>query len=217
MGVSHICQSMKNMQYKNIIFDLGGVIVDIDPARSYTAVANLAHQPLPMEEFVSVHEKIFLDYEKGLISSEAFREGIRKALDCKACDEDIDVAWNSMLLHVPLERLQLLEKLKDRYQLFVLSNTNEIHVPAFNKIVERVSGKADIAHFFHKVHYSHLMRMRKPEPKIYQTVLEINQLHPEETLFVDDRHENILAAQGVGMHTFHVTVTQGILEYFATL
>lgn len=205
------------MRYKNIIFDLGGVIVDIDPVRSYTAITSLAPQPLPLEEFLLDHEQIFLDYEKGIISSDAFREGLRKALDCTIADEDIDTAWNSMLLRVPLERLQLLEKLKDRYQLFVLSNTNEIHVPAFNKIVERVSGKNDIAHFFHKVHYSHLMQTRKPEPKIYQTVLEINQLNPEETLFVDDRHENILAAQGVGMHTFHVTVTQGILEYFATL
>lgn len=214
MGVPHICQSMKNMEYKNIIFDLGGVIVDIDPVKSYTAIANLASRPLPMEEFLLVHEQIFLDYEKGIIDSEAFRKGLRKALDCTASDEDIDTAWNSMLLHVPLERLQLLEKLKTRYQLFVLSNTNEIHVPAFNKIVETVSGKTDIAHFFHNVHYSHLMQMRKPEPQIYQAVLEINCLHPEETLFVDDRPENIQTAQRVGLQTFHVTETQGILEYF---
>jgi putative hydrolase of the HAD superfamily len=217
MEVFHICQSMETMQHKNIIFDLGGVIVDIDPPRSYSAIANLAQQPLTLEEFLLAHEQLFLDYEKGLISSDDFRNGIRKALDSTVTDADIDIAWNSMLLHVPLERLQLLEKLKDRYQLFVLSNTNEIHVPAFNKIVEKISGQHDIAYFFHNVHYSHLMQMRKPEPQIYQTVLELNRLTPHETLFVDDRHENILAAQEVGMHTFHVTESRGIQEYFAHL
>jgi putative hydrolase of the HAD superfamily len=217
MEVFHICQPMEDIQYKNIIFDLGGVIVDIDPPLSYSAIANLAQQPLTLEEFLLAHEQLFLDYEKGMISSHDFRNGIRKALNSTAADADIDIAWNSMLLHVPLERLQLLEKLKDRYQLFVLSNTNEIHVPAFNKIVEKISGQHDIAHFFHNVHYSHLMQMRKPEPQIYQAVLELNRLIPQETLFVDDRYENILAAQEAGMHTFHVTENRDIQEYFAHL
>ena len=217
MALFHICHSMQDIQFKNIIFDLGGVIVDIDPALSFSAIARLAPQPLSLEEFMVAHEKIFLDYEKGITTSKDFREGIRKALRCSTCDEDIDLAWNSMLLHVPLERLQLLEKLKERYRLFVLSNTNDIHVPAFNKIVEKICGKIDIAHFFHNVHYSHQMQMRKPEPEIYQAVLKINNLAPQDTLFVDDRLENIQAAQALGMHTFHVTENRGILDYFAHL
>ena len=208
---------MKKTSYKNIIFDLGGVIVDIDQERAYTSIANLGRQPLSREEFLSVHESIFLEFEKGLISSHDFRNGIRKALNNTIADEVIDTAWNSMLVDVPLERLQLLEKLKNRYQLFVLSNTNEIHVPAFNKMVETVSGKDDIAHFFHNVHFSHHLKMRKPEPEIYEAVVEINDLNPDETLFVDDRHENIMAAEGVGLQTFHVTQNQDILAYFSNI
>lgn len=209
--------SMKKLPYKNIVFDLGGVILDIDPEKAYTAIANLAHQPLSIDEFLLAHENIFLDYEKGLISSGTFRERLKKALNAEVKDEDIDAAWNSMLLHIPLERLLLLEKLKGQYQLFILSNTNEIHVPAFNKLVEAACGKADIAHFFQNVHYSHLMKMRKPEPEIYQAVLDLNQLLPEETLFIDDREDNILAAQSVGIQTFHVTEKQGILEFFSAI
>ncbi len=206
---------MGKMNYQNIIFDLGGVVVDIDPEASFSAIANLGRHPLGMNEFLSTHEKIFLDYEKGLVDSREFRNQIREALQHGISDEEIDAAWNSMLVDVPLARLQLLEKLKKQYRLFVLSNTNEMHVPAFNKIVEKVSGKADIAHFFDNVHYSHLMQMRKPEPEIYEAVVAMNGLEPEETLFVDDRHDNILAARAVGLQTFHVTPSRDILAYFA--
>jgi len=206
---------MGTMNYQNIIFDLGGVIVDIDPEASFSAIANLGRHPLEMNEFLSTHEKIFLDYEKGLIDSRRFRDQIREALQQGISDEEIDAAWNSMLLDVPLARLQLLEKLKKQFRLFVLSNTNEIHVPAFNKIVEKVSGKANIAHFFDNVHYSHLMQMRKPEPEIYEAVVAMNGLEPGDTLFVDDRRDNILAARAVGLQTFHVTQSRDILAYFA--
>lgn len=201
----------------NIIFDLGGVIIDIDPQRAYQALAAFYKgKQSSREQLLSENVQLFLDYEKGFIEDEAFRDGIRKLTDNATLnDEEIDAAWNSMLLHIPVERLQLLEKLKKQYKIFVLSNTNAIHVSAFNKIIERNSGKADINQFFDKVYYSHQLKLRKPEPQIYQHVIDDHNLSVGATLFVDDRLENIEAAAAVGLQTFHVQLDKSIVEFFA--
>ncbi len=206
---------MKLNGIKNIIFDLGGVIIDIDPAQSYSALAELVNRTSTSENQSMEEHEIFLRYEKGLISSEEFRSEIRKLGSREITDEAIDLGWNKMLLDIPIKRIKLLEKLKQDYRLFVLSNTNEIHVTAFNKIVTQVSGQTDLADFFHNVHYSHLMLKRKPEQEIFYEVLQINNLKAEETLFVDDRADNVEAARQVGMKTFHVTPEQDILGYFS--
>ncbi|WPP51276.1 HAD family hydrolase [Catalinimonas niigatensis] len=201
---------------ENIIFDLGGVIIDIDPQRAFKALAALYQGKQSSEQLLSENVQLFLDYEKGFISDTEFREGIRKLTDNPSIkDEEIDAAWNSMLLHIPVERLQTLEKLKSQYKIFVLSNTNAIHVSAFNKIIEQNSGKADINHFFDKVYYSHELKLRKPEPEIYQHVIDDHNLNVGSTLFVDDRLENIEAAAAVGLQTFHVQLDQGIVDFFA--
>lgn len=198
---------------KHIIFDLGGVIIDIDPQRSYQALQAFATDR--EAKVLSEHVDLFLDYEKGIISSTEFRQGIRQLTqNTTLTDGQIDEAWNQMLLHIPEERIAVLKKLKDRFSLYVLSNTNDIHVPAFNAIVEKVCGEAGIHCFFDKVYFSHDMKMRKPEPDIYRHVLEENKLKPEETLFIDDRYENIEAAAALGIQTYHVNEAQDIIALF---
>lgn len=207
---------MINEGIRNIIFDLGGVIIDIDTGLSFRELSSFYSGEQSGEALLSENVELFLNYEKGLISSADFRTGIRRLTENpELSDQQIDDAWNRMLLHIPEERLGVLEKIRPQYQLFVLSNTNAIHVPAFNQIVEKVSGKSDIGHFFDKVYFSHEMQKRKPEPEIYQQVMDENQLPPEETLFIDDRRENIEAAASLGMHVFHVTPEQGIVDFFA--
>jgi glucose-1-phosphatase len=206
--------ALQNIQ--NIIFDLGGVIIDIDPQRSFKALAAFYQGKKNSEQLLSENVQLFLDYEKGFISDEEFREGIRKLADNPTIkDEEIDQAWNSMLLYIPIERLQILEKLRSQYKTFVLSNTNAIHVTAFNKLIEQNSGKADINHFFDKVYYSHELKLRKPEPEIYQHVIDEHKLNVGATLFVDDRLENIEAAASIGLQTFHVQLDRSIVEFFA--
>ncbi|MEM8964782.1 MAG: HAD family phosphatase [Bacteroidota bacterium] len=202
---------------RNIIFDLGGVIIDLDVQATFAGFAsvnrNLDASKLSLDEV-----GLLLDYEKGLISSEAFRAGIHEVLENPSLtDEKIDKVWNSMLLSIPEERLALIQRLAQNYRLFVLSNTNEIHVTAFNQIVEQVSGQPTIDAFFEKVYFSHEVKMRKPEQQIYEHVLEDSQLKPEETLFLDDKQENLLAAQKVGIDTIQVTPRQDILSIFANL
>ncbi|MEQ9440538.1 MAG: HAD family phosphatase [Cyclobacteriaceae bacterium] len=200
---------------RNIIFDLGGVIIDLNTAATFQQFQksnkNPANQNLFQEDV-----SLFLDYEKGLISSAEFREGIRAlSLNTTLTDSEIDDAWNKMLLQIPLARLELVERLRKDHRLFVLSNTNEIHVSAFNQIVQKTSGKPSLDHFFEKIYYSHLIKLRKPEREIYEYVVSDGGLIPKETLFVDDREENILAAQELGLQTFHVTPDQDILAFFA--
>ena len=212
-----IFEAMAIQDVQSIIFDLGGVIIDIDTKRSFQRLSSFYAGDKPEESLLSEHVDLFLNFEKGLISVAEFREGIRQLTEnADLSDTLIDEAWNEMLLQIPKERFQVLERIRDQYQLFVLSNTNAIHVPAFNKIVEQTSGKADIAHFFDKVYFSHEMQKRKPEPAIYQQVLYENQLLPEKTLFIDDRLENIAAASSLGMQVFHVTPDLDIVEFFAS-
>lgn len=207
--------NLENIQ--NIIFDLGGVIIDIDPQRSFKAIAGFNHQKND-GQLLNLEVQLFLDYEKGLISDQEFREGIRALTENhKIKDEEIDEAWNLMLLHIPQERLQILQKLRNTYKTFVLSNTNAIHVKAFNQIILKSSGKEDLKHFFDKVYYSHELNLRKPEPEIYQHVIDDMQLNAGATLFIDDRLENIEAASASGLQTFHVQPGQGIIEFFSDL
>lgn len=208
---------MKLKNIRNIIFDLGGVIIDLDTSASFQELQNLNKNPANTSLFQE-DVSLFLDYEKGLISSQDFRAGIRDLThNPDLPDDEIDQAWNKMLLNIPLDRLELLSKLCRHQRLYVLSNTNEIHVTAFNKIVQAVSGKPSLDHFFDKVYYSHLLNLRKPEREIYEYVISDSELVPDESLFIDDREENILAAREVGLNTLHVTKGRGVVSYFSDL
>ena len=201
---------------KNIIFDLGGVIIDINPAASFTAMQALAAKSVFVLDQFSEHAEVFLDYEKGLIDDDQFREGIRALTQRPDLPASvIDEAWCRMLLHVPEPRLHLLAALHQRYRTFVLSNTNSIHVTAFNQLVATVSQHDTIEPFFEKVYYSHELNMRKPDAEIYQYVLSDSTLLPRETLFLDDRVENLAAAGAFGIRTQQVTPEQGITNLFS--
>lgn len=201
---------------KNIVFDLGGVVIDIDPSASFSAMQTLAADSISVMDQFSEHTEVFLDYEKGLIDDEAFREGIRQLTQRSDLDDRaIDDAWCRMLLKVPLERLQLLARLRKRFRTLVLSNTNAIHVEAFNRIIASVSGQPTIDYFFEKVYYSYKLKLRKPEAEIYQHVLSDSSVVPNETLFLDDREENLVAAKELGIITQLVTAERGIIEIFS--
>ena len=205
---------MLEAHINNLIFDLGGVIIDINPAASFEAMQAMANDSALGS--VSEHHEVFLQYEKGLIDDERFRYGVRTIIQQPDTPlHHIDEAWCRMLIEVPLPRLQLLLRLKERYRTFVLSNTNQIHVEAFNKMIEAVSGQKNINHYFEKVYYSHELNMRKPDAEIYQHVLEDSNLLPHETLFLDDREENLKAAAALGIATRQVTPDYSIIDIFA--
>jgi glucose-1-phosphatase len=199
--------------FKNIIFDLGGVIINLSVPDTFAAFAQASGKPL---DEVSKHasHQAFLDYEKGLLSDQQFREEVKNVLNWKADEEVFDHCWNAMLLDIPIERLQLLERLKKEYRIFLLSNTNEIHLKKFNHILNTTSGKESMDHYFHKAYYSHRMKMRKPDAEIFEFVLKENQLNPEETLFLDDNVSNLEGAAQTGIQTFHVKTPDLIFSLF---
>lgn len=201
---------------KNIVFDLGGVVIDINPAASFSAMQALAASSVSVVDQFSEHTDVFLDYEKGLIDDEQFRAGIRELTQQPdTLASTIDDAWCQMLLEIPRSRMQLLAQLRKQYRTFVLSNTNSIHVVAFNKMVATITDHATIEPFFEKVYYSHELKMRKPEAEIYQYVLTDSNLLPHETLFLDDREENLVAAEALGILTRQVTPEHSIIDIFS--
>src|SRR6185437_3496845 len=119
-------------------------------------------------------------------------------------EQQIINAWNAMLLDFPVRRLQLLQQLRLHYDLFLLSNTNEVHEEAFNEILMQAFGIPNIGTFFDKVYYSHRVGMRKPDKEIFQHILDENGIKPEETLFIDDSPQHIATAQSLGIQTIYL-------------
>lgn len=199
---------------KNIIFDLGGVILNLD----YQAT-NKAFTDLGLTDFNSLFSqfkgnKLFDDLETGKVSNEDFLREMLKHTPAGTTEQQIIDAWNAMLLDFPLRRLQILQQLRQHYNLFLLSNTNAIHMAAFNKILEESRGIPSLAAFFDKTYYSHLIGYRKPDKESYQLVLDENGLKPEETLFIDDTLPNIEGATAVGVQTIHLLAPKTITDIF---
>ena len=202
-------------EIKNLIFDLGGVIINLDVTQTHQAFATLAG--CTVEEVRSKISTLafFNEYEKGLLDDNEFRARLRASLNTTVTDAQLDTAWNAMLLDIPKEKYQLLLKLKSSYRVFLLSNTNNIHLQSVNQTVFKDTGQPGLGHFFHRDYYSHVMKMRKPDPEIFQQVLAENNLAGNESYFLDDNLENIHGAKSVGIQTAHITSPGSVLSLFA--
>jgi glucose-1-phosphatase len=198
-----------HLNIKNIIFDLGGVILNIDYHLTIDAFKNLG-----FENFDSVFTQkkqtgIFDQLDKGLISPEKFRDGVRELSGKPFTNQQIDDAWNAMLLDFPIHRLELLKMVHNQYKTYLLSNTNQIHIEVYNQILEKTFGVKDLSPFFEKEYYSHIIHMRKPHAEVYQLILNQNNLKPEETLFIDDTEQHVIGAKEVGLNAYHLKLTEG--------
>lgn len=194
-----------------VIFDLGGVIIDLSLDRTLTAFATLTGASKADIQNAHGSNPVFMAYEKGEVSDQEFRDSIRKLFSVQATDTEIDHCWNAMLVDLPVSTLSMLEKLKKHFRIFVLSNTNTIHINYVNEIM--LQGKV-LDSWFHKAYYSHLLRMRKPELKIYQHVLEQNRLIPNQTIFLDDNPDNLKAANSLYIQTLQITHLQQVRDLF---
>lgn len=205
---------MATTRIKNIIFDIGGVIINLSVEKTHQAFASLSG--LPVEEIKNKihHGAFFHHYEKGLISDADFRDHVRESLHMNVSDTELDRAWNAMLLDIPMDRIRLLEELKSRYNLYLLSNTNNIHWQCFNNQVKQLTGHDTIDHYFHQSYYSHLVKMSKPDVEIYEHVLQSNNLIAYETIFLDDNKDNLTGANKAGIQTFHVQHPDQIFSLF---
>jgi len=200
---------------KNLIFDLGGVILDLsvdDTLRSFSTLSGIEKSKV---EQLYASSPGFESYEKGEISDDAFRDFVRNLYKIDASDEELDSSWNAMLLGFPLKKLQLLETLKTKYRVYLLSNTNNIHLHYINRTLLSKSIHPSLDDFFHRAFYSYKMKMRKPDEGIFNQVLEQENLLPEQTLFLDDNLSNVKGASKVGIKTVHVVTPDLIFDYFS--
>lgn len=189
---------------KNIIYDLGEVIVDLDFHKTEEAFKSLFQ--LKDKEIYSYQKqsKIFDQLEVGAISPAEFRSALRKQFNVKTNDHEIDAAWNAMLLQIPSKKITLVQNLRTSYQSFVLSNTNEIHIQFLEQELLPEHGLKNLNELFDHVYYSHEIGYRKPHAEAYSYILEKHKLPASECLFIDDKLENIETAQALGIRTWHL-------------
>ncbi len=201
---------------KHIIFDLGGVLLNIDYKLTEQAFVAAGIQNFS-ELYAQLHQSELFDrFEMGMMPGEEFIAALVKASAEPVTAAQITAAWNAMLLDFPLRRLQLLQQLHLYYDLFLLSNTNEIHEAAFNEILYKAHGLPNIGVLFDKVYFSHRLGMRKPMKEIFRRVLDDNGLKPEETLFIDDSPQHVEGAKLLGIQTIYLEKGMTIEELFKT-
>lgn len=189
---------------RHIIFDLGGVLINLDYNLTEKAFIELG-----LHNFNELYSQlkqttIFDDLETGRIERSGFVTAIQEISGKTFTEEQVYNAWNAMLLDFPVRRLQILQQLRLHYDLILLSNTNDIHEEAFNKILHQSHGIPNIGVFFDKVYLSHRVGMRKPDKEIFQRILDDTGFKPGETLFIDDSPQHIAGAALLGIQTIYL-------------
>lgn len=196
---------------KTIIFDLGGVIINLYVEKTISAFAQLSGLSEKEVEEAYLSADVFKEYEKGLISNDDFRQRVKENFNLEATDEYIDQAWNAMLGEIPVDRIESIKELMQHYKCIVLSNTNAIHERAFHKILAGSFPYQHLKDLFHEVYFSHDLNQRKPDQEIYQNVLNLSQTEAIEALFMDDGQANLDSASKLGIHTLHIPRNGGFM------
>ena len=191
---------MKKIKY--IIFDLGGVILNIDYSLTIKSLINLGVKNAGLLYSKKSQAEIFNKLEIGEISEKKFLQEIGKKTN-GAEEKHIKRAWNSMILDLPKSRMSILKKLKKNYTLFLLSNTNSIHIKKIQKQLGEEQYKSFLE-LFEKIYYSHEIGMRKPDPNIFKFIINENDLIEEEVLLVDDSIQHIESANNLKLSTYHI-------------
>lgn len=198
---------------RHIIFDLGGVLLNLN--YSLTEEAFVRAGVTNFGELYSQLQQtdLFDRWETGRMGREEFVAAMQAAATVPITEQQVLDAWNAMLLDFPIRRLQILQQLRNHYDLFLLSNTNEIHEEVFNGTLMRDHGIPHIGVFFDKVYMSHRIGMRKPMPEVFARVLEENGLEAAHTLFIDDSPQHIAAAKLAGIQTIYLEKGMTIEEH----
>ncbi len=196
----------------NIIFDLGGIFIDIDYPKTEKAFKNLG-----IENFTQLYNQhhasdLFELLETGKIKPSDFYNAFRKTANCKAGDKEIKEAWNALLGQFSKEKLDWLKEIKQRYKIYLFSNTNKIHYDAFINIYYEQTGFRNFDEYFIKAYYSHNLGYRKPYAEAFLKILEEQNLMAAETLFIDDTLKNIEGARQAGLQTIHLVPPQTVLD-----
>ena len=201
---------MPNHPPSTLLFDLGNVLIDIDVPRTRDNLIRLLRDP---DNFDPVQEAI-LKYECGLIRTDLFVNQILSQARRDVQAIDVIEAWNSMLIGMPPHRLDMLLQLRERHKVYLLSNTNELHITWVHRYLAREHGVERFEEtYFDKAFYSHELKDRKPNPSIFQAVAREAGFDPADTLFMDDMPENLVPAEALGFRTHLVQEGEEIGQF----
>ena len=198
---------------RNIVFDLGGVLVDLDFKAAINGLQKAGFANVKEQLQAFDREGIFQKFELGEMTAEEFRTAIRENSTVELTDEEVDALWNAMLLEVPREKLELILHLRGKYMVYLLSNTNSIHWDYVCKNAFNYRGFR-VEDYFEETFLSYEMHLAKPDKAIFEQVLSDANLLAEETLFIDDSEANCKAAQEVGIHAHHYHVGDDLSKIF---
>ncbi|MCP4313714.1 MAG: HAD family phosphatase [Bacteroidetes bacterium] len=193
----------KEHSIKNILFDLGGVILDIDVQATLKRFYELDFPSELLQYPNNMTSDLFFRYETGKISTGEFRNEVRRITGLDVSDEELNKAWNAMILRIPGTRTQLLDRLKERYDLYMLSNTSPLHVPVFEQMYLETAGRP-MKDLFKKIYYSFDIGWHKPDAEAWEYVINDAGIVPQETLFLDDSIHNIKASKELGFQAIHI-------------
>ena len=201
---------MKNS--KVIIFDLGAVILNINYQNTIDEFTKLGVKNASSFYSKKVQTDLFNQIETGKITAEKFLTELQKETN-NATISQVKYAWNSMLLDLPNERLELIKALKSKYRIYLLSNTNNIHIDAFKKQLGNAKWE-DFCNLFDKMYLSHEVGLRKPNAEIFKHILTEQKLKAEEVFFIDDSPQHIEGAKKLGIKTHHLLDNENITTLF---
>ena len=199
-------------QIKNIIFDLGGVFLNINLKLTENAFSDLGLTDFSAIYSLSAATQLFENLETGKITPSEFYNGIRHTSGLSLTDDQIKNAWNMLLLDFPQERLDWLNAIRKKYDVYLFSNTNKIHYDFFIEAFQKQTGKKDFNDYFIKAWYSHEVALRKPSPQSFITLLQQENLFLHETLFIDDTFVNIEGAAKAGLQTIHLIPPKTVID-----
>ena len=198
---------------KAIIFDLGAVILNINYQNTIDEFTKLGVNNAATFYSKKVQTNLFNQIETGMISSDEFLKALQKETK-NANINQVEKAWNAMLLDLPEERIQLIEKLKkNNYSIYLLSNTNAIHIDAIKKQLGKRKWLA-FCKLFDKMYLSHELGLRKPDVKIFEYILKEQKIKAEEVFFIDDSPQHIASAKKIGIHCHHLLDDENIITLF---
>lgn len=192
---------MKGKGIKNLLVDFGGVLINLNRQQCIDNFRKLGLPDIEKQLGLYAQNGLFMQHERGEISSAQFRDEIRKRIDKPVADAQIDAAWNSFLMDIPTYKLDLLLKLREKYVVYLLSNTNDIHWDWACENVFPYRGFR-VEDYFEKIYLSYKMKMAKPDAEIFRAVLEDANIEPNETFFIDDSPANCETARLLGISTY---------------
>ena len=200
---------------KNIIFDLGGVILDIDEKVVFNELEKLGINISQLSHSEEL-KQILSKFDTGIYTAPTFRKKLKELFHLdKMTDQKFDELWNAMLFDIPQERMDAIEQVKKHYKIFLMSNTNEIHYDLYVRDLQLRFGYKEFDDLFDKTYMSFAEHLEKPDPRFFELIIDHEQLKPEDTLFIDDTPKNTEAARKLGIHTYTIRRDELVRNLFS--